>query len=55
VALGLLFGFGLWDLGFGIFQVSQPPIEIGNRLFEHRTMRGCAGALQVSQDVRSCQ
>jgi len=42
-------------LGFGIFQVSQPPIEISDRLFEHRAVRGCAGALQVGQGARSRQ
>jgi hypothetical protein len=51
----LLLGFGLWDLGFGIFQRSDPSIEIGDRLFEHRTVRRCAGALQIGERARSCQ
>jgi len=48
-------GFGIWDLDFGIFERSNPPIEIGNRLFEHRPVRGCTGALQIGQGVCSCQ
>ena len=52
-ALG--FGFGIWDLGFGIFERRDPPIEIGDRLFEHRAVSGCAGALQVGERARACQ
>ena len=46
---------GAWDLGFRIFQISNPSIEIGDCLFEHGTVRGCAGALQVSEGARPCQ
>ena len=42
-------------MAFGIFQGSDSPIEIRDRLFEHRTVRGCAGALQVGQRARSGQ
>jgi len=48
-------GFGIWDLDFGIFQRSNPPIEISDGLFEHGTVRGCAGALQVSERARPRQ
>jgi hypothetical protein len=48
-------GFGIWDLDFGIFQRSNPPIEISDGLFEHGTVRGCAGTLQVSERARSRQ
>jgi len=42
-------------LGTGFFQGSDPSIEIGNRLFEHRPMRRRAGALQVSERASACE
>jgi hypothetical protein len=42
-------------LGCGIFQRSDPLIEIGDCLFEHGTVHRGASALQISERARSCQ
>jgi hypothetical protein len=53
VGASFLSGLGIWDLGFGIFQGREPPIEIGDRLFQHRAMCRCARKLEIGKRAGS--
>ena len=48
-SLGVVFLLGV------VFRRCDTPIEIGNRLFQHRAMRGRRRALQIRLGPRSCE
>ena len=45
----------MWDLGLGIFERREPPIELRDCVLEHRAVRRRARHLQIGQCPRSRQ